>query len=202
MYGMVRSQAGGTTTDSKCNFRFPGQYEDEETGLCYNRFRYYMPSEGMYTQRDPIGLAGGNPTLYGYTWNSLTQVDPLGLWIYYQLMNNGEIVYHGITDRIIQDRLIEHARDGKLFNQFRNITVADRIDARNLEGSALSHAHVRGDRLLNSQRPVSEGFYHQYDVENIKKGRTFLSQDQIDSRLENATISNVDKKGRIIRCPG
>ena len=38
-----------------------------------------MPSEGMYTQRDPIGLAGGNPTVYGYTWNSLLEIDPWGL---------------------------------------------------------------------------------------------------------------------------
>ena len=60
-------------------FRFPGQYEDEETGLYYNRYRYYMPNEGMYTQRDPIGLAGGNPTTYGYVFNTLQEVDPFGL---------------------------------------------------------------------------------------------------------------------------
>ncbi|QPA56734.1 RHS repeat-associated core domain-containing protein [Lysinibacillus sphaericus] len=40
-------------------FRYQGQYEDEETGLYYNRFRYYSPTEGMYTQKDPIGLKGG-----------------------------------------------------------------------------------------------------------------------------------------------
>jgi len=60
-------------------FRFPGQYHDEETGLYYNRYRYYMPNEGMYTQRDPIGLAGGNPTTYGYVFNTLQEVDPFGL---------------------------------------------------------------------------------------------------------------------------
>ena len=60
-------------------FKFPGQYEDEETGLYYNRFRYYMPGEGIYTQRDPIGLAGGNPTVYGYVYNTLMQIDPWGL---------------------------------------------------------------------------------------------------------------------------
>jgi len=38
-----------------------------------------MPSEGMYTQRDPIGLAGGNPTTYGYVFNTLQEVDPWGL---------------------------------------------------------------------------------------------------------------------------
>ena len=38
-----------------------------------------MPGEGMYTQRDPIGLAGGNPTVYGYVFNTLQEVDPFGL---------------------------------------------------------------------------------------------------------------------------
>ncbi|MFY0519810.1 RHS repeat-associated core domain-containing protein [Lysinibacillus sp. UGB7] len=39
-------------------FRYQGQYSDEETGLYYNRFRYYSPEQGQYTQPDPIGLAG------------------------------------------------------------------------------------------------------------------------------------------------
>ena len=50
-------------------FRYQGQYNDLETGLYYNRFRYYSPEEGGYTQPDPIGLAGKNPTLYGYVWD-------------------------------------------------------------------------------------------------------------------------------------
>ena len=79
MFGMIRSQTGGNTEEENCNIRFPGQYEDEETGLYYNRFRYYMPDEGIYTQRDPIGLAGGNPTVYGYVWSITTQIDPFGL---------------------------------------------------------------------------------------------------------------------------
>ncbi|MCL1924194.1 MAG: hypothetical protein FWF50_01260, partial [Defluviitaleaceae bacterium] len=53
--------------------------ETEETGLYYNRFRYYMPEEGIYTQRDPIGLAGGNPTVYGYVYDTNSQIDPWGL---------------------------------------------------------------------------------------------------------------------------
>ena len=59
--------------------RFQGQYEDEETGLYYNRFRYYNPETGQYTQQDPIGLAGGNPTLYGYVYDTLGEIDPFGL---------------------------------------------------------------------------------------------------------------------------
>ncbi len=37
------------------NIRFPGQYYDEETGLHYNRFRYYDPVVGRYIGADPIG---------------------------------------------------------------------------------------------------------------------------------------------------
>ncbi|WP_194298502.1 RHS repeat domain-containing protein [Capnocytophaga canimorsus] len=37
-------------------FRQLGQYEDVETGLYYNRFRYYDPNSGLYVSQDPIGL--------------------------------------------------------------------------------------------------------------------------------------------------
>ncbi|MEC1180000.1 RHS repeat-associated core domain-containing protein [Metasolibacillus meyeri] len=60
-------------------FRYQGQYEDLEIGLYYNRFRYYDPVQGNYTQMDPIGLAGGNPTLYGYVYNPMMEIDPFGL---------------------------------------------------------------------------------------------------------------------------
>lgn len=61
-----------------CQWRFPGQYEDSESGLHYNRFRYYDPQTAQYISSDPIGLAGGlNP--YGYVHNPVTWIDPLGL---------------------------------------------------------------------------------------------------------------------------
>ena len=71
IYGRVKTEEA-LGEKNLISFRFQGQYEDEETGLYYNRFRYYSPEEGCYTQQDPIGLAGGNPTLYGYVYDNRT----------------------------------------------------------------------------------------------------------------------------------
>ena len=60
-------------------FKYQGQYEDVETGLYYNRFRYYEPNTGTYISQDPIGLVGGNPTLYGYVFDPNIQIDLYGL---------------------------------------------------------------------------------------------------------------------------
>jgi RHS repeat-associated protein len=58
--------------------RFQGQYEDRETGLFYNRHRYYDPDVGRFTAQDPIGLSGGE-NCYLYSYNPTNWVDPLGL---------------------------------------------------------------------------------------------------------------------------
>ena len=58
--------------------RFQGQWHDEESGLYYNRHRYYAPQQGRYISQDPIGLKGGT-NLYGYVNNPMEMVDPLGL---------------------------------------------------------------------------------------------------------------------------
>ncbi|MQI07264.1 type VI secretion system tip protein VgrG [Escherichia coli] len=59
-------------------YRLPGQQYDEESGLDYNRHRYYDPLQGRYITQDPIGLAGGW-SLYAYPLNPVQHVDPLGL---------------------------------------------------------------------------------------------------------------------------
>lgn len=63
---------------SKGNLVWVGQYHDEETGLHYNRFRYYDPAVGRFTTQGPIGLMGGE-ILYQYAPNPTGWVDPLGL---------------------------------------------------------------------------------------------------------------------------
>ncbi|MBS4078017.1 RHS repeat-associated core domain-containing protein [Pseudomonas rustica] len=58
--------------------RFQGQYFDAESGLHYNRHRYYDPRLGRYLTPDPVKLAGGL-NQYQYTPNPIGWVDPLGL---------------------------------------------------------------------------------------------------------------------------
>jgi RHS repeat-associated protein len=52
---------------------------DVESDLCYNRFRWYSPEEGIYISQDPIGLEGSNPNFYAYVRDPNKFVDPFGL---------------------------------------------------------------------------------------------------------------------------
>lgn len=58
--------------------RFPGQYADEETGLCQNGQRYYDPLTATYLSPDPLGLAP-SPNPHAYVPNPHVLIDPLGL---------------------------------------------------------------------------------------------------------------------------
>ena len=61
------------------NLRFPGQYNDTETGFNYNLNRDYMPNLGRYIEADPIGLQGG-VNVYSYARaNPARFIDRFGL---------------------------------------------------------------------------------------------------------------------------
>jgi RHS repeat-associated protein len=64
-------------------FRFQGQQFDEETGLHYNRYRYYDPGVGRFVSQDPIGLRGGS-NFFLYAPNPMGWVDPFG-WMGYRV---------------------------------------------------------------------------------------------------------------------
>ncbi|MCC3529455.1 MAG: RHS repeat protein [Microcoleus sp. PH2017_22_RUC_O_B] len=77
-FGKVRSQ-----TNPSVNFRFgfTGRELDSETGLYYNRERYYDPTSGRFISEDPIKLGSGDTNLYRYVYNNPTNlVDPSGLY--------------------------------------------------------------------------------------------------------------------------
>jgi RHS repeat-associated protein len=120
-YGRVRTWQGKVKTD--CPFRYQGQYEDAETGLYYNRFRYYSPEEGTYISQDPIGLEGATFSLYNYVKDTNNIFDPLGLdWNYRLRGSDGNVYYHGraaeketMSDVAKQHNKTEGTEDGIRF---------------------------------------------------------------------------------------
>ncbi len=103
-----RADVNVETVDN--NLRFAGQYYDEETGLHYNRYRYYDPSLGRYLRADPIGLYGGI-NLYAYVQNDpVNMIDPLGLtgW-HFDRFPNGERGIHKDKYRFnTRGQLVDH----------------------------------------------------------------------------------------------
>jgi RHS repeat-associated protein len=99
--------------------RFQGQYFDAETGLHYNRFRYYDPDVGRYISQDPIGLAGGLNT-FAYAANPTVWMDPLGLTAE-KLARNlaaagrpvgaGQTPHHVVQENCGKNDYVQHSRD-------------------------------------------------------------------------------------------
>jgi RHS repeat-associated protein len=74
-FGVLHSFIG---EGDECPIRYQGQWHDGESGLHYNRFRYYDPEVGRFISPDPMGLSGGtNP--YIYAPNTTSWIDPYGL---------------------------------------------------------------------------------------------------------------------------
>ena len=77
-WGRIRNKTVSDGLKVNIPFRFQGQYYDEESGLHYNRFRYYDPEIARFVSQDPIGFAGSD-NFYEYAPNPIRWVDPYGL---------------------------------------------------------------------------------------------------------------------------
>jgi RHS repeat-associated protein len=70
--------------------RLQGQYFDDESGLHYNRYRYYDPGAGCFISQDPIRLQGGfNP--YQFALNVFSWIDALGLQCHHIATNKHSV---------------------------------------------------------------------------------------------------------------
>lgn len=62
-------------------FCFAGSLHDRDNNLVRFGYRDYDPEVGRWTAKDPIGFAGGDVDIWGYTQASpVNYTDPLGLW--------------------------------------------------------------------------------------------------------------------------
>ncbi|CAM2005876.1 RHS repeat-associated core domain-containing protein [Acanthopleuribacter pedis] len=187
--------------------RYSGQYYDEESGLSYNRFRYYSAEDGLFLSPDPLGFAAG-PFRYRYAPNPLNFIDPFGLAcggsrgqsVY--VLTKGQppkIVYVGITEQCPRERMMQHSRDRAAgeFDSMRVIAtdMDTRRDARNLEGSALHHineGNIRGvefDGLENRRISDDSRYYHSYHDPN-DAARPILPRADVQRALDRGTAGN------------
>ena len=124
VYGKVMDESRGDR--SLVPFRYQGQYEDVETGLYYNRFRYYSPEMGMYISSDPFGLVGNNPTLYGYVQDVNMWIDVFGLATVY--LRDSE-VYVGKAKINAKDRYKNSSiKATDIFTEIPNTDIAQGVE--------------------------------------------------------------------------
>lgn len=135
-------------------YLYQGQYIDEETGLAYNRFRYYDPEAGLYVSQDPIGLHGGM-LLYGYVKNVNGWVDVLGLsrgpvdGDYSEMMSvDGYQKHHIIADSLRDHPLLEEL--GYDINNNRNLV------------------YLPESRSIDPTRTVHNGSHRKWHKEHAK----------------------------------
>lgn len=78
-YGSLLARDTTAAPQPSLRYGWTGREFDPETGLYFMRARYLSPSQGRFTQEDPIGFAGGS-NLYSYASGAVLGArDPSGL---------------------------------------------------------------------------------------------------------------------------
>ncbi|WP_228140723.1 RHS repeat-associated core domain-containing protein [Acinetobacter sp. TGL-Y2] len=144
------------------NIRFQGQYFDEETGLHYNRYRYYSPYVGRFISKDPIGLLGGY-NIYAYAPNPINWIDPYGLTPSYpcdcddilkqenvQIGTHREMTKQGkktLNDshHVYQDAAVNNIKDYKYYD-----AIAVSIQGRNENKTTTGTPHYKANRAQDA----------------------------------------------------
>lgn len=134
--------------------RFQGQYEDRESELHYNTFRYYDPEIGRFISQDPIGLLGGI-NLYQYAPNPVEWVDPWGLAKLFEVgtygsLNTGQHIGDGLQahELIRHEALVQSGLASKKNRLSNNPSIALDLDH-----------HTRGP--LKDSRGIGGVHYHE-----------------------------------------
>ena len=179
VYGKVAECHGDRTL---VPFRYQGQYEDEETGLYYNRFRYYSPEMGIYISSDPIGLIGKNPTLYGYVEDVNIWLDIYALATVY--LRNFE-VYVGKAKVNAKSRYGNKTIATDIFVDIPNTDVAQGVEQIVYDRMLYHISNGNLDSATNTNNPV--------DMKR-KRWRYNLGKEWLMQRYGDQYINEIDKK--------
>ena len=177
-------------TREKCfiPFRYQGQYEDEKTELYYNRFRYYNPDQGNYISQDPIGLAGNNPTLYGYVKNSNMWIDVFGLDVY-GLYTTADGWYPVYTKGQLQPTSYIFMKKGELYKIGESQRSSKRYSIIQLDQARINKS-LATSVAVDSNRKVIQGQTVGLKMRFFSKG----GNKQYDRFLENQLLENYKKQ--------
>ena len=138
------------------SLRCPGQYEDEETGLAYNRFRYY-DLDGTYISRDPRRLAGGY-NQFAYPNSPLRWADPLGL------VKTGVGTYSGGGTGGHHIHAQAAMRDDKNYSKYSAICISD---------AEMAARGINHQKITNKQRECYK------EMADGKRPNTMAEHDKI-----------------------
>jgi RHS repeat-associated protein len=177
IYGRQKKESG---EQGFCPYRFAGQYFDVETELCYNRFRYYSPEEGQYISQDPIGLAGNNPTLYGYVKDSNSFVDIFGL------SECTVVKAKSRNDAIRQAK--EHAKVPRKSRGGQEIEI-DRLNDSS-RGKNWEKMKANGGKKLGMENPNGKNYWFEHP-----DGHPDAGQPNIPKHHDSGHIHSVDSNG-------
>ena len=169
-------------------FRFQGQYYDEESGLHYNRFRYYDPEIGRFVSQDPIGLMGGM-NLFEYAPNPVGWVDPFGLSKARNCKLNDALA-GAKGDQLQAHHLIPFAVWNKYQDTFFTpigMTIQDRESRAN---------GLKMPESMEKARRMNRRYYHSgsHDGYSNSIDRRLLA---IKARFENKTISAAEARRQV-----
>lgn len=164
----VRRDAG-TIEGVESPFRLLGQYADEESGLCYTRFRYFDGEAGRWCSPDPLGLAGGL-NLLGFDGSPTTDDDPFGL-CGTQTKPSGRAGAQQRLREIAADPNTSSADRGWIRQETNAIDRGTRETIRNPPGKQL--AHTRG-------REAAKGYDHVESPSNLQDTDLHRTQHQFD----------------------
>ncbi|PPS61390.1 hypothetical protein CR917_10575 [Pseudomonas sp. BRM28] len=153
--------------------RFQGQYHDHETGLHYNRYRYYDPAVGRFVGQDPIGYLGGF-NLYQYVPNPIDWIDPWGL--------------ARIKNAVEGDRRHQEF-NARMSAQHPNATIQSECYLRDANGKSVRDP-VTNERRRVDTAVIENGKADTYEV-------TSMTADKTDQLMKEQNIR--DEGGTFIR---
>ncbi|WP_167409848.1 RHS repeat-associated core domain-containing protein, partial [Pseudomonas sichuanensis] len=152
------------------SIRFQGQYQDHETGLHYNRFRYYDPRSARYVSEDPIGFVGGLNAYSYVNGNPLAATDAMGLkpWDWNGKGDTSACMYYDIRACETKGNLSSY------YETAGNICRGERLDVNVVLWGGMINAWTWG-YTASSEAEISN---------NIRSG--LIKSDQIEVAIHGA----------------